>query len=140
MRRSPVYAAASGDGRVIAELNMTPLIDVLLVLIVMFILLVPAITHQVAIDLPQGPSPASVPVSHRLVVARDGGVALDGAGVSDAVLARRLGALVGADPKVTLTLDIDPQARYERADQVLAAVKRAGVTRLGFAGLRQMDE
>jgi biopolymer transport protein ExbD len=134
MRRlQPAYASAVGEGRPIAELNMTPLIDVLLVLIVMFILLVPAVTNELPVDLPRGPTTDAPGVTHRLTVTRDGAVALDGVGLSDAALAGRLAAL-GEDAAVTLAAA--PDARYERAVQVLAVVKRAGVTRLGFEGLK----
>ncbi|WP_419809861.1 ExbD/TolR family protein [Sphingomonas sp.] len=135
MRRPvPAYAAAIDEGRPIADLNMTPLIDVLLVLIVMFILLVPTITNEVPITLP-GPSGRVLPVTtHRLAVSRAGAVTLDGAAMSDAALAARL-APVGRDEQATLVMATDPAARYERFVQVLAVVKRAGVTRLGFEGL-----
>ena len=137
MRRpAPAYAAAVEEGRVIADLNMTPLIDVLLVLIVMFIMLVPVMTHQVSIDLPPpGPATSAPATPHRLVMTRGGAVTLDGVGVSDAGLGERLAGLVRADEGTTVVLGADPQARYERVDQVLAVVKRAGVTRLGFEGL-----
>lgn len=142
MRRpTPAYAAAAPDGRVIAELNMTPLIDVLLVLIVMFILLVPAMTHEVSIDLPQGTAPVTLPTApHRLAMTRAGAVSLDGVGMTDAALGERLAALVRTDAKATVVLGADPLARYERVDQVLAVVKRAGVTRLGFEGLGKADD
>lgn len=137
MRRPvPAYAAAIEEGRPIADLNMTPLIDVLLVLIVMFILLVPPTVNEVPIALP-GPGRPLPLTTHRLTVARGGAVALDGVGVSDAGLAARLGP-IGRDEQATLVLRTDPQARYERFVQVLAAVKRAGVTRLGFEGLAGM--
>ena len=134
MRRlQPAYASAVGEGRPIAELNMTPLIDVLLVLIVMFILLVPATMHELPVDLPRGPTTDAPSVTHRLTVAHNGAVALDGIGMSDAALAGRLAAL---EDDAAITLAAAPDARYERAVQVLAVVKRAGVTRLGFEGLR----
>jgi biopolymer transport protein ExbD len=134
MRRlQPAYANAVGEGRPIAELNMTPLIDVLLVLIVMFILLVPATMHELPVDLPGGATKEAPSVTHRLTVARDGAVALDGVGLSDAALAERLAAL---KDDAAVTLAAAPDARYERAVQVLGVVKRAGVTRLGFEGLR----
>lgn len=135
MRRPiPAYAAAVEDGRPIVELNMTPLIDVLLVLIVMFILLVPKITNEVPITLP-GPSGTALPLTtHRLEMARNGAATLDGVAMSDAELAARLGP-VGRDEQATLVMRTDPAARYERFLQVLTVVKRAGVTRLGFEGL-----
>lgn len=138
MRRPvPALAAAHNEGAVIADLNMTPLIDVLLVLIVMFILLVPVVTNEVPIDLPAGPSETLPQVTHRLTIAQGGAVALDGVAVSDAGLGGRLAAL-SADERATLVMRTDPEARYERFVQVLAVVKRAGVTRLGFEGLGEM--
>ena len=120
-----------------AELNITPLIDVMLVLLVMFILAVPAITHKVPVDLPQaGIVPPADRVTHRLELLRDGSVRLDGAALADAALPARLGALA-RDPATLLTFRADGQARYERADQLLAEIKRAGITRLGFEGLAE---
>lgn len=138
MRRPvPAYAGAMQEGAVIADLNMTPLIDVLLVLIVMFILLVPVMTNEIPIVLPQGTSPVLPRTTHRLEVARGGAVALDGVAVDAAGLAARLGA-IGRDEQATLVMRTDPAARYARFVQVLAVVKRAGVTRLGFEGLAAM--
>ena len=134
MRRPvPAHTMAIEEGRPIADLNMTPLIDVLLVLIVMFIMVIPAMTNEVPVTLP-GPSREALPMTtHRLAVARDGAVMLDGVGVSDAALAARLSAVARAE-QATLVMATDPAARYERFLAVLAVVKRAGVTRLGFEG------
>jgi biopolymer transport protein ExbD len=131
------YAPAL-DARPIGELNITPLIDVMLVLLVMFILAVPAITHEVPVDLPQpSPVPPSERVEHRLQLAPNGAVRLDGAALAGPALAARLRA-VAADPASALVFDADRRARYEAADALLAEVRRAGVTRLGFAGLAAM--
>jgi biopolymer transport protein ExbD len=119
------------DHEPIGTLNITPLIDVMLVLLVMFIIAVPAMTHKVPMNLPV-PGPAGELVVHRLAIAADGALRWDGSPVAEAALAPRLAALVG-DPDASLVLDPDGAARYERFDQVLATVRRAGVTRLGFA-------
>lgn len=132
MRRlTPAYAAAIGEGRPIADLNITPLIDVLLVLIVMFIMVIPVMTNEVPVTLPAPGGQVLPATTHRLTVARDGAVALDGVGVSDVALAARLSA-VAREERATLVMGTDPAARYERFLGVLAVVKRAGVTRLGF--------
>lgn len=116
------------------ELNITPLIDVMLVLLVMFMITLPAMTHKVPIDLPQpGPDRTLPQVTHRLVLARNGGLTLDGRAVDDADLPARLTAM-RADPQAVLTLRTDPEARYERFAELMGTVKRAGVTRLGFEG------
>jgi biopolymer transport protein ExbD len=123
----------------LSDLNITPLIDVMLVLLVMMILTLPTVLHKVPIDLPQGKAPPSETVTHPLVLARDGRVTLDGVALSDAAMPARFKAL-DADPKALLVMRTDPQARYDRFDAVLAEVKRAGITRLGFAGNEAMVE
>lgn len=135
----PAYARQiAGEPQVIGELNMTPLIDVLLVLIVMLIITMPMMTHNVPVDLP-GPGPdRSLPqVTHQLVLTRGGSLTLDGRAVSDAELPARLKAM-RADRQAVLTIRTDPDARYERFSRTIAAVKRAGVTRLGFEGNEAM--
>jgi biopolymer transport protein ExbD len=111
----------------------------MLVLLVMMILTLPTVLHKVPIDLPQGKAPPSETVTHPLVLARDGTVTLDGVGLSDAGMPARFKAL-DADPKALLVMRTDPEARYARFDAVLAEVKRAGITRLGFAGNEAMVE
>lgn len=106
----------------LAELNITPLIDVLLVLIVMFILCLPAMTNELPIDLPGRPGRASDAPVHRLAIGRSGAVSWDGAAVDTA----------GLDAQ--LTFAPDAQARFEVVHRTLATVKRAGVSRLGFEG------
>ena len=122
------------DVEPISDLNITPLIDVMLVLLVMFILAVPAMTHKVPIDLPQSRPDRSLPMTtHRLALAIDGSMTLDGTAVPDAALLAAL-APIRADAQATLVLWTDPETRYARFDAVLAAIKRAGITRLGFDG------
>ena len=117
-----------------SQMNTTPLIDVLLVLLIMFILTIPAQTHKVAIDLPaRGESVTAQPETHRLAIAADGSLSWDGAPMADAALRARLDALA-ANPEGTLQLESAAEARYDRFDTVLADVKRAGITRLGFIG------
>ncbi|MDB5679642.1 biopolymer transporter ExbD [Sphingomonas bacterium] len=118
-----------------SQLNITPLIDVLLVLLVMLILTIPMATQKVSIDLPVGADPArpTPPEKmHRLDIAATGALMLDGAAVDEAALPARLAPLV-ADSEALLTIDADAQSRYDTFDHVLATIKRAGVTRLGFA-------
>ena len=116
----------------VADLNITPLIDVLLVLIVMMILTIPVMTHKVPLDLPGQGKPASGPV-HRLVIDKGGALSWDGTGLaSEEALGGRLRGLVARGEQ--LTVAPDPQARFAVVDQTLATIKRAGVTRLGFEG------
>ena len=129
MRRSvPAYVQPP----IMGELNITPLIDVLLVLLVMFIVTLPMATHEVPIELPQ-PGPTVERKEHLLVLARGGAASLDGVVLEGAALAAGL-RRVAAEPGAALVMRTDPDARYDRFAGVLAEVKRAGVTRLGFAG------
>jgi len=119
----------------LAAINITPLIDVMLVLLIMMILSIPAITNTVPIGLPQQRQivPLDKQVAHLIDLDPAGIARLDGRPVSDAELAARL-ARLNADPANVFHLRIDGHARYVRADATLAAIKRAGVTRLGFIG------
>jgi biopolymer transport protein ExbD len=133
--RAPAYADAAGRGEPIERLNITPLIVLMLVMLVISILNLPTLTHELWSTCPSRGQNRSLPVmKDRLVLAQGGGLTLDGVAVDDTALAARLASVV-ADRQAVLTLRTDPEARYERFDQVLAVVKRAGVTRLGFEGL-----
>lgn len=127
-------ASRTAESQTIAQINITPLIDVLLVLLIMMILSLPMATHKVAIDLPSGPGqPVSPDKMHRLEIAASGAISLDGAAIAEKALPDQLVATM-ADKDATLTIRADAAARYETFDRVLATVKRAGVTRLGFVG------
>lgn len=128
------------DPEPMSSINITPMIDVMLVLIVMLILTIPLKTHEVPIELPTG-GVASESTTHRLEIAATGALTWDGRGIGDGELPRLLEA-VSADTGAVLHLRTDPAVRYERFDTVLATVKRANVTRLGFVGdaaLRDWD-
>lgn len=132
-------ASRTAHPQPIAEMNITPLIDVLLVLLIMMILTLPVATHKVAVDLPSGPSKAvSTDKMHRLEIAASGALSLDGAAIAESALPDQLVATM-ADKDATLTIRADAAARYETFDRVLATVKRAGVTRLGFVGNDQFN-
>ena len=119
-----------------STVNTTPLIDVLLVLLIMFIITIPVMTHSVKVDLPKGPPPI-VPVAaeiHRLALDPAGRLSWDGAPIVEAELPARLAAFRAAGPDAVLHFRAEAETRYEDFDRVLAEVKRAGVDRLGFVG------
>jgi biopolymer transport protein ExbD len=119
----------------IATLNTTPLIDVMLVLLIMFIITVPVMTHSVKIDLPTGPPPpVSEPEIHNLALDEAGRLSWDGAALAETALPGRLEAFRTARPGGILQFRAEGQTRYEDFDRVLAAVKRAQVERLAFLG------
>lgn len=123
----------------IGAINITPLIDVMLVLLVVIIIAIPIASHKVPVDLPSGPSvitetlPPSV-----LAIDRQGALHWNGTALADAALPERLAALQKSG--ATLHLQTDPEARYARFDSILAKVKLAGINRLGFVGNRPLED
>ena len=131
-------AMAAREASPINEMNMTPFIDVLLVLLIMFIITIPMQTHAVKVDLP-GPPPGVIVdrLKNRVVVTREGGLLWNGQAVSDADYSALLAATTRLPDPPELHLQPDALARYERVDAVLAMTKRAGVVRMGFVGNEQ---
>ena len=119
----------------IIDLNTTPLIDVMLVLLIMFIITIPIQSHAVKIDLPI-PTTAPPPreIANTLEITRSGDLLWNGEPITreglryDLQLTQRMARI----PE--LHLRPDPQARYEVVDQVLAIIKREQVRRVGFVG------
>jgi biopolymer transport protein ExbD len=130
--------AAVHHGEPMGNINVTPFIDVLLVLLIMIILTVPPGTHKLPLDLPNGPSPTFQPEPpHRLTIDAKGALGWDGRAVGDAELKGLLVALA-EKPGASLEIQSDPEARYERFESILATIKRSGVTRMGFVGNETM--
>jgi biopolymer transport protein ExbD len=134
--RASVMAARSGGERgVMGEINTTPLIDVMLVLLVMLIITVPNQSHAVKVDLPNGPPTVIIDsVKNMLTLAPGGAAAWNGKGIDDATLRVALAQSAGMDPAPELHFRPDAATRYERVDEVLAMTKRAEVKRMGFVG------
>jgi biopolymer transport protein ExbD len=125
-------------GEPMMEINTTPLIDVMLVMIIMLIITIPPQTHAVKLDLPQNtpnsePPPVD-PIKNKIVITADGGVLWNGANVNLDQLRVYLEASQQMNPVPELHLQPEPDARYELVDEVLAVTKRANVTKMGFVG------
>jgi len=120
------------------DMNMTPLIDVLLVLLIMFIITIPPQTHAVKLDLPQDqsnqPPPPIDPVKNKIVVTAGGAVLWNGAPVNLVQLRQYLDVTQQMDPVPELHLQPEPEARYVIVDDVLAVTKQAKVSKMGFVG------
>ncbi|HEX8481645.1 MAG TPA: biopolymer transporter ExbD [Allosphingosinicella sp.] len=130
-RSRPAYASVSEQP--ISAINTTPIIDVMLVLLIMFIITIPTMTHSVKIDLP-GIGDGGEPEIHQIALDARSRLSWNGAPISEAALPARLAAFRAAGPNSVLHFRADAETRYEDFDRVLADVKRAGVERLGFVG------
>ncbi len=119
---------------VMNEINMTPLVDVMLVLLIIFIITVPVMKHAVSVDLPSAVNqPEQVkPQTLRLSVLADGSYHLNGEPVNDTELERHLQAEGAKDPQPDLHISGDKAVRYDRVAQALSAAQRAGVRKIGF--------
>lgn len=118
-----------------STINTTPIIDVMLVLLIMFIITLPLMTHSVKIDLP-GPDVTGLetPETHQLALDSASRLSWDGAPITEADLPARLAAFRAAPQESVLHFRAEAETRYEDFDRVLAGVKRAGVRHLGFVG------
>jgi biopolymer transport protein ExbD len=121
-----------------SSINVTPFIDVLLVLLIMLIITVPMVSHKVPIDLPNGPEVEKRPQPYQLAIDAAGTLFWEGRRIADAELPGLLAGMQKGNPEAALALNTNAETRYERFDSVLATVKRAGVTRLGFVGNEHM--
>ncbi|WP_336958656.1 biopolymer transporter ExbD [Sphingobium aquiterrae] len=133
-------SAGSDDGEPMMDMNTTPLIDVMLVLLIMFIITIPIQTHAVKIDLPQNaPSTPDVvdPVKNKVTIDPSGTIAWNGAPIDLLTLRQYLAQSLQLAVEPELQFQPDAQARYVVVDQVLAEIKRSGATKLGFVGNEQ---
>ena len=125
-------------GEPMMEINTTPLIDVMLVLLIMLIITIPPQTLAVKLDLPQNdPSdqpPPVDPVKNKIVITQAGAVLWNGAPVNLVQLRQYLDVTQQMDPIPELHLQPEPEARYDTVDEVLAVTKQAKVSKMGFVG------
>lgn len=120
----------------VSEINVTPLIDVMLCLLIIFMIAVPTMTHLVPLDLPQHvpPVPEAVkpepPIQVRILA--DGRLLLDQKLISAHMLSAELAYQVGRDKRRILAVDAHQDARYEQVLQVLADARDQGITRIAM--------
>jgi biopolymer transport protein ExbD len=126
------------DGSPMMEMNTTPLIDVMLVLLIMFIITIPVATHAVSIDLPQATPPTDQqiidPIKNKLVLTQGNEILWNGAPTTQGQLVSLLAQTRTIDPEPELQFQPEEYASYELADQVLKIIKESGVTKFGFVG------
>lgn len=119
------------------QMNTTPLIDVLLVLLIMFIITIPVQTHAVKLDIPRdksGPVIDVNPVRNLVTVDAAGIIRWNGTAIDRVTLRRNLERMTQMTVEPSLEIKPDAQARYVVVDEVLADIKRSGVKNLGFVG------
>ena len=125
---------ADDTDEVMNEINMTPFVDVMLVLLIIFIITVPVMKHAVNVDLPRASSEREQikPETVRLSVQADGTYYWNEAKVSDEALSALLQAEAAKNPQPDLHIRGDKAVRYERVAQALAAAQQAGLRKIGF--------
>jgi biopolymer transport protein ExbD len=123
------------DGEdVMSEINMTPLVDVMLVLLIIFIITVPVLTHSVKLDLPRAQNEINVvrPNAVMLSVTTDGAIHWNAAPVDERELGTRLEEAAHQQPQPEIHLRGDRKAAYQSVIKAMAAVQRAGILKLAF--------
>ncbi len=132
------FAIPSAAREPLGEINTTPLIDVLLVLLIVFVMSIPAATHSLDVPLPQEappPPPARFdPVRNKIVLTDDGTILWNGDAVTQGQLLALLRATARARVEPELQVEPEPLASYDLSAQVLNVIEGSGVTKFGFVG------
>ena len=128
------FLSPDDSDNVMNEINMTPLVDVMLVLLIIFIITVPVMRHAVNIDLPQVSNEQEdiKPETLRLSIDAEGQYFLNEAKVADAELSLRMQAVAAQTPQPELHIQGDQAVRYERVALAMAAAQQAGLRKIGF--------
>jgi biopolymer transport protein ExbD len=133
-------ASSGGDDGPMMEINTTPLIDVMLVLLIMLIITLPPPTHAVKIDLPQDcapncpPPPEIKPTKNVVYIAPNSAILWNGQSVNEATLLDLLNRTQTMEPVPELHFQPDPGAPYETVHRVLKITKLGNVSKMGFIG------
>jgi len=132
------------DGEPMNEMNTTPLIDVMLVLLIMFIITIPVATHSINIDLPNPSAPPPDVVikrdKNKVTITPNAEVLWNGTAVNTGQLVSALQSTLAISPEPELQYQPDPQAPYDMSARVLDIIKKSGVTAFGFVGNEQYSE
>jgi biopolymer transport protein ExbD len=119
---------------VMNEINMTPMVDIMLVLLIIFIITVPVLKHSVNIELPKASNEAQriQPDTIRLTVDATGAYFINDKAIADSELTPQLQAAAAQKPQPDLHIRGDKSVRYERVAQAMAAAQQAGLNKIGF--------
>jgi biopolymer transport protein ExbD len=128
------FGTQDDTDEVMNEINMTPLVDVMLVLLIIFIITVPVMKHSVEVDLPRASSRPedAKPETVRLSVDAQGAYYWNESRIDDRDLERMLRQAAAKNPQPELHIRGDKAVRYERVAQALSAAQRAGLRKIGF--------
>lgn len=135
-----VPAEGSDEGEVIVEMNTTPLIDVMLVLLIMLIITIPIQTHAVKLNMPTGGASAVTepPKVVQIAVSQAGAITWDGVFVADrGELEARIVEAAKLSPQPEIHLRPDRSARYEVVAMIMAMSQKLGLTKIGLTGNEQ---
>ncbi|MES2301953.1 MAG: biopolymer transporter ExbD [Pseudomonadota bacterium] len=131
-------SAGADDGQPMMEMNTTPLIDVMLVLLIMFIITIPVATHAVNIDLPQPQPPTDAvqidPIKNKLVLTMQNQILWNGAPINTGQLVSILESTKAINPEPELQFQPEEYASYEIANQLMKIITDSKVTKFGFVG------
>jgi len=130
-------SSGSAEGEPMMDINTTPLIDVMLVLLIMFIITIPVATHAVKLDLPaptNTPPPPILPTKNEVAITNTDQVLWNGTPVDLITLRQYLDQSQTLSPIPELHIRPAQDARYAVVDEVLAQTKRANITKMGFVG------
>jgi biopolymer transport protein ExbD len=124
----------AGESAPMAEINMIPLIDVMLVLLVIFIITAPLLTHAVKIDLPKASSRPNItrPENIQLAIKSSGEVYWNGVAIDKASLPARMATAARLDPQPEVQLRADRTTEYQNVADVISAAAKVGLVKIGF--------
>ncbi|MEO8161366.1 MAG: biopolymer transporter ExbD [Arenimonas sp.] len=130
------FSTGSGEGGPMADINVTPLVDVMLVLLIIFMITAPLMTHKVVIKLPeatlsQKPPPLKTPPV-TLAIKADGTRFWDDEPLTAALLDQNTAVLVQKDPQPQVNVRADKDAKYGLINDTVQALRRSGVRKVGF--------
>ncbi|KUM54173.1 ExbD/TolR family protein [Rheinheimera sp. EpRS3] len=128
------FATDSQDDEIISEINMTPLVDVMLVLLIIFMITMPVLTQTVLVELPKASAKpaAATPDSIAISVLRDGSVQWNSEVVTAEQLQHKLAHIAQLPQQPLLQLMADKAVEYQHVLNVMALAQQLGITQLGF--------
>ena len=134
------FSTNSGSGGPMADINVTPLVDVMLVLLIIFMITAPLMTHKVKVDLPKASlnekPPLKVPPV-TITVRANGEIYWGDALVTQNGFEAKLDTIVGLDPQPQLDIRADKDTKYKLIEQATTTAKDRGVRKVGFVSTRE---